>query len=295
MIEEGNSADDGVDEAILAALKSRAEDFEASPEEDEALVAAAVNEYLGAASRSDDEARGGVPWLVVVGIVAAAAALAMFLLPALSGSENQHASNDASQAVHEAEERTTTQQAETLSPASATASQDQDAEDEVEADAVESAPEEATAEVADADADQILPSAGTQADTDLPASKSKPKAVPSEAELLQQARQQRSDKQFKAAARTYEQFLQAYPKSKKVPATLVSLAQLYQGPLSDPARALRHFDRYLQRGGPLAEEAHYGKIRALRSLGRTGKANTEIEAFLSSYPNSAYADALSKK
>ncbi|MCA9683763.1 MAG: tetratricopeptide repeat protein, partial [Myxococcales bacterium] len=116
--------------------------------------------------------------------------------------------------------------------------------------------------------------------------------TPSADELLALAREQRAAKDFAAAAKSYERMLRAYPSSPKVGATLVSLAQLYQGPLADQAKALTYFDRYLDRGGPLAEEAHYGKIRALRSLGRSAAAKTEVEAFLRSYPDSAYADAL---
>ncbi|MFV8752893.1 tetratricopeptide repeat protein [Nannocystaceae bacterium ST9] len=110
--------------------------------------------------------------------------------------------------------------------------------------------------------------------------------------LLELARSQRAARDFEAAAQTYEQLIRTWPNSTKVRATHVSLAQLYQGPLDDPANALRHFDQYLERGGPLAEEAHYGKIRALRSLGRTEAAKTEVEAFLRTYPDSVHADAL---
>ncbi|KIG13979.1 hypothetical protein DB30_07395 [Enhygromyxa salina] len=116
--------------------------------------------------------------------------------------------------------------------------------------------------------------------------------APSADALLELARSQRAASDFAAAAKTYEQLIRAYPSSAKVRTTHVSLAQLYQGPLNDPAKALRHFDRYLKRGGPLAEEAHYGKIRALRSLGQTAAAKTELDAFLQTYPNSAHADAL---
>ena len=118
------------------------------------------------------------------------------------------------------------------------------------------------------------------------------KPTPSADELLKLARSQRAAKEFAAAAQTCEQLVRAYPNSTKVRATLVSLAQLYQGPLDDPAKALRHFDRYLEQGGLLAEEAHYGKIRALRALGRSAAADTELDAFLRTYPDSAHADAL---
>lgn len=122
---------------------------------------------------------------------------------------------------------------------------------------------------------------------------SKPVAVPSADELLARARSQRAAKDFKAAAASYEQLVRAHGKSAKARAALVSLAQLYQGPLSDPAKALTHFERYLERGGPLSEEAHYGKIRALRSLGRD--ASAEIDAFLAAYPDTTHADALRAK
>jgi hypothetical protein len=138
------------------------------------------------------------------------------------------------------------------------------------------------------------PTAGL--DVDEPAEQAlageKPKPILSAEELLKLARSQRASGDFSAAARTYEQLVRAHPNSTKVRATLVSLAQLYQGPLDDPAKALRHYDRYLEQGGPLAEEAHYGKIRALRSLGRTASAATEVDAFLSAYPDSVHADAL---
>lgn len=110
--------------------------------------------------------------------------------------------------------------------------------------------------------------------------------------LLELARSQRAAREFEAAARTYEELIRAYPSSAKARATHVSLAQLYQGPLEDPANALVHFDRYLERGGPLAEEAHYGKIKALRALGRSAAAQAEIDAFLQTYPESVHGDAL---
>lgn len=116
-----------------------------------------------------------------------------------------------------------------------------------------------------------------------------PKPPPSADELLALARSQRASRNFAAAAQSYERLIQAHPNSAKVRATLVSLAQLYQGPLDDPAKALDYFDRYLERGGPLAEDAHYGKIRALRSLGRSAAAATEVEAFLAAYPDSPHA------
>jgi hypothetical protein len=154
----------------------------------------------------------------------------------------------------------------------------------------ELAPTEATP--AEATPAEATPAEATQP-VDEPIEKVKPsKPTVSAESLLELARSQRVARDFAAAARTYEQLIRDYPSSAKVRATHVSLAQLYQGPLDDPANALRHFDQYLDRGGPLAEEAHYGKIRALRSLGRNAEAQTEVEAFLQRYPESVHADAL---
>lgn len=121
---------------------------------------------------------------------------------------------------------------------------------------------------------------------------STPKPTPSADSLLTKARSERAARDFAAAARTYELLLRTYPNLAKVRASHVSLAQLYQGPLDDPAKALHHFDEYLEHGGLLAEEAHYGKIQALRSLGRSAAAQAERETFLVRYPDSAHADAL---
>jgi hypothetical protein len=126
----------------------------------------------------------------------------------------------------------------------------------------------------------------------VPKIPSTPKPTPSADSLLTKARSERAARDFAAAARTYELLLRTYPNAAKVRASHVSLAQLYQGPLDDPAKALHHFDEYLEHGGLLAEEAHYGKIRALRSLGRSAAAEAEREAFLVRYPDSAHADAL---
>jgi hypothetical protein len=55
------------------------------------------------------------------------------------------------------------------------------------------------------------------------------------------------------------------------------------------------FERYLASGGSLAQEAHYGKIQALRALGRTREAEREAASFLELYPKSAYAATLRKQ
>ena len=58
--------------------------------------------------------------------------------------------------------------------------------------------------------------------------------------------------------------------------------------------ALRAFSRYLSRGGgALAEEAHWGKIRALHRLGRRSARDAAIDALRRGHPASVYLDRVS--
>ena len=60
--------------------------------------------------------------------------------------------------------------------------------------------------------------------------------------------------------------------------------------------ALAHFDAYLAASaGGLVEEARYGRIRALRRLGRTAQERGSIDAFLAEHPGSVYAPRLRKR
>ncbi|MBL8944280.1 MAG: hypothetical protein JNK45_14070, partial [Myxococcales bacterium] len=54
--------------------------------------------------------------------------------------------------------------------------------------------------------------------------------------------------------------------------------------------ALRAFDRYLERGGALAEEARWGRVRALDALGRVAPRDRAIEQLLVAHPRTIYAD-----
>ncbi|MCA9695441.1 MAG: hypothetical protein KC636_38035, partial [Myxococcales bacterium] len=53
-------------------------------------------------------------------------------------------------------------------------------------------------------------------------------------------------------------------------------------------RAARAFERYLGRGGPLAEEAHWGRIQALDKLGDVDGRARALAAFTAAYPSSVY-------
>jgi hypothetical protein len=65
--------------------------------------------------------------------------------------------------------------------------------------------------------------------------------------------------------------------------------------LGDASGALRSFDAYLARGGELTQEAKYGRIRALRALGRSAEERKAIEEFVAAYPRSVQASTLQSR
>jgi Tetratricopeptide repeat len=119
-------------------------------------------------------------------------------------------------------------------------------------------------------------------------------ATPDAATLLRQARSARTSGSMGDAAALYRRLLKAYPRSPSAGPAWVALGQveLARGRAS---AALGAFEHYLERGGPLAEEAAYGRIEALRKLGRTGDERAAIERFLAKYPGSSYAAKLRQR
>jgi TolA-binding protein len=117
---------------------------------------------------------------------------------------------------------------------------------------------------------------------------------PSAAELLARAQKARSARYYGQAARAYAQLLRRYPRSGEADLAQVSLAQL-QLAQGKAAAALAGFDAYERSGGALAQEAHYGKIQALRALRRTAEERREIQRFLAVYPDSLQVAALKRR
>jgi ferric-dicitrate binding protein FerR (iron transport regulator) len=110
--------------------------------------------------------------------------------------------------------------------------------------------------------------------------------------LLRAAREAGARGAAAGAAAAYRELLARYPSSPEATASELPYGELQLGSLADPAGALRTFERYLAHGGPLQEEAAYGRIRALRALGRQEEESAAIAAFLSAYPDGATAAAL---
>lgn len=111
--------------------------------------------------------------------------------------------------------------------------------------------------------------------------------------LLARARSQRRAGETGAAMQTYASLLRQHPRSAAAQTARMSLAQL-ELDRNKPKAALRLFRAYRKRGGPLAEDAAYGEIRALRALGRNAEATRAANAFARRYPNSPYGTKLER-
>ncbi|HLV20268.1 MAG TPA: FecR domain-containing protein [Polyangiaceae bacterium] len=115
---------------------------------------------------------------------------------------------------------------------------------------------------------------------------------PSASVLLQRARALRAEGRYAEAAATYRQLQAGHAGSGAAQVALLSLGELQLSQLGDPQGALRSFQAYLDARGTLVQEARYGKIRALRSLGRAAEERREIEQFLARHPKSVQAPGL---
>jgi outer membrane protein assembly factor BamD (BamD/ComL family) len=105
--------------------------------------------------------------------------------------------------------------------------------------------------------------------------------------MLARARSLRGQGELAEAGRIYAALIDQRPDSTEANAARVSLGQLRLG--SGKAKAaLALFDDYLRRGGPLAEEALWGKIQALDALGRTSALAATVQALEHRFPRSAY-------
>lgn len=122
-----------------------------------------------------------------------------------------------------------------------------------------------------------------------PASNARPTTP---ADLLARAQKQRQAGRFGEAAATYQTLVEAHPGSGEARAAWLSLGELQLSQLGAPAQALTSFERYLARKGALTQEARYGKIRALRKLGRSSEAREEAGKFVAAYPGTAQAVSL---
>jgi len=120
-----------------------------------------------------------------------------------------------------------------------------------------------------------------------------PPAAPTDE--LAKARALRARGEFARAADVYRAIHAQSPRSPTGRVALVSLGSLLLASLNDARGALSAFDAYLAGGGgPLRQQAEYGRIRALRALGRTQEERAAVEAFITRYPTAPEARLLNR-
>jgi TolA-binding protein len=107
------------------------------------------------------------------------------------------------------------------------------------------------------------------------------------AALLVQARARLGEGDERGAAKAYAALLDAHPGSAEAQAARMSLGRLRLAG-GRPKAALGLFERYLQRGGPLAEEALWGKVQALAALERPAALNAAVDELVREFPRSVY-------
>ena len=152
---------------------------------------------------------------------------------------------------------------------------------------VDTAPELPSGSIADDDA-------GEAATTGSRSTRSSRAAGPPPGDLLATARNYVAQGKHDRALSTYETLQRRHPSSPEAHAANVSIGEL-QLSRRRPAAALRAFDRYLARGGgPLSQEAHWGRIRALHQLDRHEQRDAAIETLRSKHPRSVYINQASR-
>jgi TolA-binding protein len=121
-------------------------------------------------------------------------------------------------------------------------------------------------------------------------------AAPSAAELFANANASRSEGQARRALSLYGELQRRYPASAEAEVSHVSLGRVMLD-LGQTSGALTQFDRYLSRkpGGPLAQEALFGKASALARLGRLDDERRTWETLLARFPKSIYRDRANER
>ena len=118
------------------------------------------------------------------------------------------------------------------------------------------------------------------------------RSIPDAKTLLRTARAARASGDRPAAIRAYLDLVTHHPREPAAAPAKVTLGELYLS-RGKPRQALKWFDRYLAgRHKTLAEEAHYGRIKALRAMGRRDAARKAAAAFVQRFPSSSYASKL---
>ena len=115
-------------------------------------------------------------------------------------------------------------------------------------------------------------------------------------DLLGRARALRAQGAIRESADAYRAAYAADPHGAEGRTALVALGGLLLSDLNDPAGALASFDAYLsEHKGALGQEAEFGRIRALRALGRYDSEKAAIQSFLVAHPEGPDAQVLRRR
>lgn len=119
-----------------------------------------------------------------------------------------------------------------------------------------------------------------------------PEPALSARDLLKAANAARRTGDYAKASAGYERLGREFPGTREDLIGRVSLGKLRLERLNDPGEALHHFDAYLDANarGNLAEEALYGRARALQRLGKSARERGAWSDLLRRFPNSVHAD-----
>ena len=141
------------------------------------------------------------------------------------------------------------------------------------------------------------PTRGTSATRPTAARNPPPAPRRSAHELLMDARQHRAARRWGPAVAAYRRLLSEHPRSAEARTSRVALGLILLQHRGDAVGALRLFEEYLARTrtGPLAQEAAYGRIRALHRLGRSAAERAACTRFLRRYPRALAAPLVRRR
>ncbi|MBN2343979.1 MAG: FecR domain-containing protein [Deltaproteobacteria bacterium] len=113
--------------------------------------------------------------------------------------------------------------------------------------------------------------------------------------LLLEARDAQRERRFKDAATALRKLIAAYPGNKESHTAMVTLGRLELKHFGNPSGAMQYFSAYLNKNGPLNQEALHGKASAERELGLTIQEKKTLLRLVSQYPEGVAADAARKR
>jgi outer membrane protein assembly factor BamD (BamD/ComL family) len=115
--------------------------------------------------------------------------------------------------------------------------------------------------------------------------------------MLHEADAANRDRAWIMAIGRYKRLVKAHPDNTESQIAHISLGNIYLEKVGDAHQARRWFAQYRRRfpNGPLGQEALYGEIQSLKTLGATGEEAALIERFLSRFPKAVQTAKLQKR